>query len=611
LTLYSWKLTLGGTDVENSKAIEIENIRPENNISSLTFTINDYKSTSYADLVDTFTAAELSLKQVGGSYTKVFSGKIYDVHPSIGRTGETLEVAAWGNEYALCKTHCNTSYGAESANPTLHHPQGIIQDILDNYVEKTFGGAATNWTITGTKVENVHSDFEVTNLDSQYLDNFTLLNRLCDLTSSHAALASEISIHWFVDTAGNLYVKGIQSTSSDSAWQRYYGGSQAAATVVVGTDELNRGFRKHINDYAQRIILSSAFRKPAFDIWCEDGGPTWGTVDCTATYSNTEYIVGSHSLKLEPNNAPNPAIAYYPSTRDAAWDFTKCGSPVTIPRISFYVRASDVNCFGYPIYLFTDSIACGGANNYYFWAQLDEYMTPRADKWIYISLPIGPYYALDPALQKDDGSDEFEWNVVGGVNADWSNINGIALFAGVNNGWDKFFDDIHFSGRVIRDCYDASEITATKPEMQVFLRMDTALDDTLNTTANTGTAARVAHAELLRRAQQPIVGTYTMPLKHTLLPGQTLHVHSGLKSDSTYRFNQDMRVKQVRHNIRASGYTTTVDLTSDVSNSHAPGVTDMWSLITEHAGALNQGQAKDLKSAGVDNLITRLSWDPT
>ena len=42
-----FKLTIASTVYENTEAISIKNMRPENNISTLEFVINDYKNRNY------------------------------------------------------------------------------------------------------------------------------------------------------------------------------------------------------------------------------------------------------------------------------------------------------------------------------------------------------------------------------------------------------------------------------------------------------------------------------------------------------------------------------------------------------------------------------------
>lgn len=609
-----FKLTIAGTkEIENDQAFTITNVRPENNISSLAFTINDYKSKNYIDLLDNFTQIELSLANKNSTYTKTFNGAIHSVAPKMTMQGEVLEVQAWGYEIGMAKTHCNTSYGLESIHYAYYTPQDIVEDIITDYVNKSFAGASTEWDLVND-TEDTHNDLSITTLNSPYLDNFTLINRLADLVSGHAMAESEVGVHWMVYPDKHFYFKKIDADSTDGVWTRYYTG--ASTTFAESQNIIARDFTKQIDDYANRVILASAFRKPEADMWTEDGGPVWGTSACTATYEVAPTpLVGSHLLDISPTApAGGWSWAYHPSTYSATsyWDFTKCGSKNNVPKLNFYFQTNaDAVWNNSAIILWTDLALFGGGHaDAYFDFMPRDVMTALSNKWLLFSVPIGPYWAYDPALQKDDGTANFNWTDAGG---DWSEIHGFAVLIARDDTYSIYLDDLHFSGKIIRECYDTSAITATTKERQVFVRLDTALDDTLNVNDNTGTAALLCASELYKRLATPITGTLSVPLKEDMLPGQIIHVHAGKKPDGSFRFDLDMRIKELTHTISTppSGFRTLLNLTSDVSNTHAPGVPDAWGLVQEYAGALKHGEAGDLKASGVDNLIPRLSWDPT
>jgi len=529
-----------------------------------------------------------------------------------------LEVQAWGWGIALSKTTCNTSYGYESANYGTTTPEQILDDIIANHIKKRWGGANTNWDIDGTDIDAPHADLSITNITSNYLDNFTLISRLCDLINAHAVIDSDISVHWYVDTDGHFRMKEIDADSADATWKRYYGGNAGAATFKEGVnDVLARGFHKQIDDYANHVIVAAGFRKPPWDIWCNDGGPSWGNYQSTESYSIAQYIVGGSSLKIVPTIDNDPAVVFRVPTHDAGWNFTKCGSPKTIPHVNFYIFATDVDALttGTGLVLgkdWTGVVDASGNDIKYAMDFSTLIANPQANKWFHVSVPMGPYWAMAPELANCDA----EWieTAVGGTPS-WSNIDFVAIgFAGIPTTEAVYIDDFHFSGAIVRSCYDTSEITATNRERQIFLRMDSAVDDTLIADDDdAGAAAMVAISELFRRKATPITGYLSFPCIEDMLPGQTLQVYAGLKSDlATYRWsNLPMRVKELVHRIDANGYKTTVEVTSDVTNTFTTGVPSMWDLLMDSTGALGHGQAKDLKNSGVDNLIPVLGWDPT
>jgi hypothetical protein len=426
----------------------------------------------------------------------------------------------------------------------------------------------------------------------------------------------------------------LDANHSSGDWSKYYGGSQANATVTQGVNNVSVQISRDLREYANKVILACAFRKPATDIWTEST-VTWGEsgTDVVEFAANDPpgAMVGTNYLHASPDNSADTyKYIYYPSTHDAAWDFTKVGSANNVPVLSFYVQCDTLaGAFStQSVMLATDTTFVGDVDDYLSYVQYSELIRPYADKWFHIEIPIGPYYALSDKYQMDDADDkQLEWKTpgFGGVDGpvDWSEVNCIIFQLGTLDACDWYFDDLHFSGKIIREAYDAGEITATKKEHQKLIRLDTALDDTLDSAVTggdySGTAARLATAELYRRTQigisteanRFVTGIISMPMQEDLLPGQLLHVHSGKKADGTYRFNLDMRVKEVSHSVSNKGYWTTVNVTSDTVNTHAPGVIGQWGLLMDHTGALGHAEARDLKSAGIDIDVSRLIFDPT
>jgi len=619
----SFKLTVGSTDIENDQAVSISNVRPENNISSLVFQIDDYRSKNYSDLFDVFTEVSLALKCEQPTYTTVFTGKVSNLHVEAGmRGGETLTVTCWGYEKALELTHNSTSYGTLSSNPTIDTPKEIVQDMIDNYINKAFTGDSTNWGLDKTDVEDAHSALSVVTLNSPYLSNFTLLQRLCEIVNAYAQTKApaEVGVHWYVDTDKHLRVKKIDADSTDTSWTRYWKSTAALSTLVQGNDIISWDLQKTVEEYANKIELyCSKFMMPALrDFITEDGGPVWGDVNCTYSYSNAITArVGSHSLLFTPSGAPLEIYGFYPSTLDAAWDFTKLGSKTTIPYINFWWYGSHDTTKNMEILLVEDYTALGGAADKYFYCRPSEYISkeadPTADVWTAASFPVGSYYeyAQEPMLTLVSNY-PFAWEEsVAAPN--WGNINAVCFeYTAADVNRLLYIDDLWFGGPIIREAYYSGENTATRKERQKFLRLDTEIDDTLNTTTNTGTAARLAASELFRRALTPVVGKVQLAMKETILPGQTVHLHCGQKRDgSTYRFDDNYRCTRVEHQVSVQGYKTVLTVTDDETNSFTVGSIENWQIMQEQALSLSGGEARQFKSSGVDNLISRLSKDYT
>jgi len=609
-----FKLECSGETYINDQCLSILNPRPENNIAHLIIKVSDYKSSKYVDVFDAFDAIDLSLSDDGGtSWSKVFSGTVTTVAPrrSIPE-GEILEVGCWGKGIAAWRTHCDESYGLESIdNSAVDTPKEIIEDIIDEHINKIFGAAAgSNWSLT-KKVDNAHAGLSVTYLNSQYDNNFVNINRVCDLTNAYAQGlgAPEVSVHWFTDPSGNLYFKKIDADHTDGNWDRYWGGTsatdpgtQASSTIVVKEDMILYNFRKNVEEYANHIVLSSKFRRPAEDLWCEDhgtandGASLWegdGKVDISDSDTS---IVGSKSILLEPNDGGAAGSAWFPKGKAGAWNFDAFGSINTIPTLNMWMRRNeDIGLTGMDLYT-------SAGNWFTLYTGLNNYI-PSTDEWCYLSFPVGSYHAVQDEYSKK------RWYVGGGA-PDWTDINWIQFDMVADVSDDLYIDDMHFSGIIVREAKDTSEIADHNTYMKV-IRNDTAVNDTLVASDDSGTAARLAYAELLRRSQTPIVGVIRIPLALDILPGQTVHIHACEKSDGSYRIDQDFRVKEPTHYIgqgaRYGGFETQLNLTSDVTNTHAFGAPSAYALLKQYAGALGHSEARNLKGGDLDNLIPRLS----
>jgi hypothetical protein len=628
----NWKLTIDGTEFSKFGATTIKNIRPENNISSLEFTFNDYKSRAYSDLISKGSEVQLDLACKTPSLHTTFIGEVVALNPV--NNPEILTVYCEGYERAYKQTYCNGSFGVESANPTKFTPREIIQDLTAYYVEFSLDTAnLTNWAIndTDTYVDNVHNGLSVTNLTSKYLDCFTLLNRLCDVTNAYAQTLGtpEPGIHWYAEpntadgTGPYIFVKEICDDHTSGDWDRYYGGSQTNATVVQGSTLKNYSFHQTFHDFANNVVLACALRKPAYDYWTENAAANgiWTVRDGDIALSDDSgagnFVVGANSLKLSIDASMIDAVYYdFPSNINTKY----LGSQDNVPSINFFaMRTSNANST-VSLSLYTNRGIFGAGDQYtilIYNTASDISLLPEAGKWYGITIPIGPYWKNFGGMTADKYWEQFN-------SADWTDLDGIQFhfnntgYAGENYFW---IDDLHFSGKIIREARDAGAIDVSgDKERQVFLRLDTAVDDSCSVADNTGTAARLAASELFKRSQFKttaanigLTGTIVLNgLYEDLLPGQQLRVHAGKRPDGTYRYNLDMRIKQLTHSITLSGgYSTSCEVTSDLWNSSTFDTPSAWGIYRQDAGALGHAEARDLKASGVDIGIPRLTWDPT
>ncbi len=167
---------------------------------------------------------------------------------------------------------------------------------------------------------------------------------------------------------------------------------------------------------------------------------------------------------------------------------------------------------------------------------------------------------------------------------------------------DLYIDDLHFSGKLIRRAFDSTLIAADN-DWQVVIHNDNAWDDAMKVGDDSGTAARLAKAELMRRRLKPTVAQIRIPLSIDALPGQKTHVHAHKKADGTFRTDKDFRIKELTHVFELPNPYTIFNVTDEVAVSHGMGAPSAQSLLIQYAGPLGNAEAKNLKASGIDILI--------
>ena len=586
------KIEFGANDVSSETFITTVH-RPENAISRAVISANDYQGKNYIANVDISTVIKVSLRYAADGWTQVFEGIAEYVGPSINTSKQSVELIAYGYGRALRNTCCSSNYGNESESPTLDTPHEIWDDLIANMINKSFGGANTGYAITNAKIAACANP-SINFLAGNYRSNFTMIN---DVLTAYQGYRDEASgMHWFVDESQNLFINTIAAHENNATgWPTWWDTDLAGSTLVEGVDFIDSFFHKKLTNFANKVVLYCDLRKPGTDIWTEDGGPAWGNdAYTTVDYSADQFIVGSHSLRLI-NGIPQ-GWAYYPSTEDAAWDLTRIGSEKSIPTLNFYFykeaaigdAATGVN------------LATTDHDTDYFYVLFDVAADPD-DEWIHRSIPVGPNWKTHELSRR------YRWGTNG--NPVWTDINCVTFYGVSASGTKMYVDDLHFAGKIIREAYNSTSITAND-EVQKIIRYDVAVDDSMTVADDTGTAGRLAYGELLTRQVIPTVGVIVTPLAVHALPGQLIHIHADAYSPfgaADFRVNATFRVKEVVHTFAVEGAVTTWDLTSDVLNTFVTGFND--SLTQLHKVMQTDPEMKNLKSTGLDPYVTRLSID--
>lgn len=662
------KVEAGTTDISGD-SLTVRVLRPENAISRVHLVANDKDGKNYIGNLDVFTVLKVSLRYGSDSWTQVFEGKVESVGPILDvMKGQTAMAVAYGYGRALRATHCNENFGQESTNSTLDTPTEIWDDLIDNHINLNFDGGATGYAITKAKIKTISTPV-IQFIMGGYRKNIDVMNEVALVYQ--AAQAGSAGVHWFVDPSKNLWIDTIANHSVDVAnWPTWWRTNAAGSTLEEGRDFVGSNFTKNVQNFANKIVLTTDLRKPAYDYWTEDSGGSalWAVNDCAVTDTNAAgmFVVGSHSLQIDMLNI-NMGHTWYPGgstlaanaaagqpdvtvtsatpfsvgqsvrlwdnvptnenaviqsiagavltmtgnltnaysvannaicSPNAGWDFTKIGSEESIPKLNFYFyKDADFAELTSHVGFFTTHHGL----DYYF-TLFSTYGDPD-NEWIHRSIPIGPYW------KSSDESRQFRWDITAGGVFDWANVNGIVFLIDGNINADLWIDDLHITGKIVREAYNSTSITAND-EVQKTVQMQTSVNDMLKAADDTGTAARLAYAELLVAQKTPIVGQVTIPLAEDVLPGQLIHIHSDKQVDGSFRVDSDFRVQQIIHEF-AKRAVTILDLTDDVVNIFAKGHAASPSAnISALAKVMfTDPEAKSLKTTGIDTLVTRLSKD--
>lgn len=569
--------------------------RRENNYDVATLLCDNDKSKMYSVKIDVLDEIKIYFKIDGGAYKQVFGGHVRQANPLFSQEGYLLQLKCKSYGVALEETHCKTEFGRESLHLTTDTAKEIWEYIVDNYINKSLGptGAATGYAITKTYIADIAAATPLTYINNPYTTCLDVVDLVCSLTSAIGAGATA-GAHWIVDHSKNLIINTIGTHENPVQWPDWWNTDEVGSTLTQGVDFGSFHVLDKSEEFANNVILITDFRRPSYDYWTENNAALWGNDALTTLEAVvTPKVVGTHSLHSLSNGAI-AGYAYYPSAQNAAWDTSKWGSPRTIPHLNFYMY-KDGNITEATTYvrLFTTNHTTD-----YFYIPFSTWTEPD-NEWIHKSIPIGPYWA------SSEESKQFRWGA-SSAGALWTNINGacfnINLAGGA--GGNLYIDDLCFSGKIVRAAKNTASITANH-EYQKTLISRVAMDDTCVAATDTGMAARLAYAELLRRIKLPLSITFSIELKPTMMAGQKLHVYACQKSDGNYAIDSVMRILTVQHNLGENAVTT-VTATDDLINSTPISVPDQYATMMENI-LVNSKEAKNMRAgAEVDVLIEPL-----
>ena len=643
--------------------------RIENGVSRASIVTKDSYGKHFIDDLDALDVLAISYKYAGQTvWKKVFEGKIREPTPTINSKQKITGVLAYGYGKPLLDTHCAVNYGVESKNNTIDTPSEIIADLVANRINKNFDGVNTGYSIDGTNVLAMANP-SIQFIKGGYRNNFDILNQICLLYQAYRAGSSGIhwfvdpTEQLWVDQIGNHTVhadwptwwRTNQAGSTLTEGIHFYNATfPKNAKGYANKIELFTDVRKPPYDYWTEFRGAGA----------DTGNYLWGRhllTSLTDSAAANKFVVGDYSL-LGTSNGAVMGYFWFPSSslsgnaaaaqKDVAvttvtnfkvgdsvrlwdatpqgedavvvsiagstltmvdnltnayttankahcsvnlgWDCTKIGSELSPPTLNFYYYIdANVAVALTQVRLSTTS---DFTSSDYFWCRFAS----NADKgqWHHCSIPFGDY--AHSAYIQDK---EF---VAGGGAEDWGNINSIGFYVqgGGANG-NLYIDDLHISGKIIREAYNSTAIAAND-EVQKTIKLDISVDDSLKGAEDSGTAAQLAYAELLRTQYIPTTGQVTIKGIQDILPGQQVYINAH-KSYNTYNITDTFRATQIIHKFEGNKFHTQLDLTDDLINSFGSGPGEQLSALAKVLYV--DPEAKSLKSSGVDDLVARLSVD--
>ena len=567
--------------------------RHENGFDTTTFILDDTEAQNYVDKLATDDVVVISQRDASESWVPILSGVIRRVEPFL--PANLLKVECDGAGYGLNMSVCGQEYGSESTNPTLDTIKVMVEDatngIAPKWINKLLGTAIDSGYNYTTQIETITGSIKYLYFPFKPCDK--TINDICDIVQ--AIKGASAGPHWIVDTSKRLCIAtvGAHGAPASTYWPIWWRTNLAGSTLVEGEDFLNFMF-ENLAKEANYILYHGLFKRPCTgDFWTENSSSLWGKDSKTNLANDNSagnFKLGVYSIKADNvGYSPYNLFCWYPNACDLAWDVTKWGGKHNIPSLNVWLKHDYGTSTNPQLRLFMSTgITTGASFDDYFYASF----YPSDNVWRNCNFQIGLY--------AHQGENATVWTPVGAPS--WSNINyiGFLFIKDVSEVVTEWIDGLQLNGWILRGARQSAVYSSSDPLKLKVITDDVAKDDS-GKIDDSGTIGRLAKAELLRSKTTPIVGMFTIPMANDLLPGQLIHLHAKEKSDGTFRIDSDFRVLALTHNVELSGFTTTVEVTSDIINARArPLPTQMNTILAAVRPEFQDRQASSIKTREID-----------
>jgi len=482
---------------------------------------------------------------------RVFGGSIMELNPSLDTSGELLQVQCSGWAQALLNALVVKDYGNGSDNPSITTFQAMINDMITSFVNP--GG----YQLTTTYIQNIPGPPTITYMLFKNDQAFDALKQSVDLlTAGDPTSVTVYPAEFWVDNSENCHLAPLGAWGSDPNPSTY------PNTLSVGSEHIVNSFRKDILNLKNKVHFVTAMVEPANgDLWTEGNASAWsfssngvgGSSTVLNDNSTGNFKVNSYSIKANWSGmspAPTTVALNYPSAANLGFDFTKFGGKITPARIIFYVKC-DQTVFFPQVQFVTSS-----PNAVFTSPSLPDVSGVNTSDWHRFEVYIGPY------------GDNF----VAGPSASWTNVNQIQfLFSfnapgpGSGNIW---VDGVYIEGQ---NHFIATDTT----RINQYGARETSLTSLKHRKSVTQQA--LAKAELFRLHNPVMRGTVQVPGIPDILPGQKVTVNA----PSANLSNATLRVISAKHHYGQDNFTTTLELTDDLTNYQSLQLTSMADLLLQ------------------------------
>lgn len=489
----------------------------------------------------------------------VFVGKITKLNPTLNMGGEICAVQCIADSSALKEMRVKDIYNG-------YNLRDLIVHMVNNYVEKIFGGVSSGWSfntdyVWGTPVTINRMHFPIE----------PAFDSMKDLINLTAALRYPLSgVHWIVLPDGKLClapvgdhnVEGAEGCNVEDVWATY----AMDDPLLVVNKMILQDFTTETSE-ANYIIVAGVWEYPENELWTEDVD-YWSCSAGSLSEDAEDKKQGNLSIVYEVNGVGDchcPIEGEHLNLEQLMYN-----APVSV---NFWIKRTNLSGGLSRVRLCTNELD-------YFYRDLPE---GTAD-WEYLNF--------------DDN-----WNIVG--EPSWDNINHIYFTVSGTNAQVKI-DGLCLRGTIGRVAYNSTLIAEDRCKMK-FIKNSLAKTQFLDDT-DTDELPLKALQELLRNMKSLMSGKIIIPLKSNIKAGQLIHVHAKYSVTEHglgyFKINQDMRIVEVQHNFTTAGATTILTLVDDLMNSISIGPVDAYNAILDAVDP--DFQTDDLKTLKVQDITAML-----